>query len=855
MKRLPEFLKQNKTENYGIINFEEDFIMDKIVIAGEFELTNDADCIQLTENGVLTISDSLSEVTIKKLINSKTYPCDTNYEFLVAGEHGEDGARETGENGGNGSGGRKVTIKILELEGNVHIKASGGRGGFGGSGKSGINGGTGGRGGDGGDGAVIDFYYGRKEEDCESQAYVYSVDGGSGGRGGLGGICTGGVGMGGLPGKSGEPGAKFGDGGDGGQDGNDGIVTIHHPDGSITENSPMKKPEYAVKPKSITGVRILDLSNEEDYQIFLDSHGGEENLQKYPHLWKAVLNTKQNLLEAKISSSKLNESNIRVEGEITDAVPIGVGSKSICSDIKANAGSERYDFYKINIKLDSCFANSSTVCPDEAASDDDVINPVACLVSVEVKDEDTGTIIYKTSMFCDEEPSDIIEDIDTGEFIYDDIKYKNLKIAANVTYELNNGEVLPTMPKEIEHWNIEDKLLNFINKITVKSPHWHDGKTQGTIMFLYGRSPSSSSDYKDADYYGSYYDKNKCNNNVLRTIMPISGEMEFRNIGGIEVKNVTLESYGEKPGNYSRSYMMYKFNNNADTIAEQRPDIDIDKLAGAIDEEGGFIYDSASNTATFDLKTKPTSNGLCEYDWECNILDAYLNYSDHTCSLRGCFVINIENSSKVGPKAIYDIHISSTEYLPDNHKYYESEVHEQTVYIPKICIYWGCYSKETLIRTSGGELKRADEIEVKDRLLGFGGKTLTVETVLSGDDNEIYQIKTIDGRQISVSGGHAMLLYDETPIGRRIPAAKLKKGDKLMTIDGFSEITDINVKAYDGKVYNFIFEGETTPNYLEADGFWSGDFYAQNLGEKKPVNLSEEVKAVIEDMKKFADAV
>ena len=153
---------------------------------------------------------------------------------------------------------------------------------------------------------------------------------------------------------------------------------------------------------------------------------------------------------------------------------------------------------------------------------------------------------------------------------------------------------------------------------------------------------------------------------------------------------------------------------------------------------------------------------------------------------------------------------------------------------------------------AGGKTERADKIRIGDRLPAMGGKILTVAEILTGEDLEIINIKTEKG-SIRVSGGHAMWIYDESSKdGRRKAAARLKRGDQLLSPYGTFEITDISRELYNDKVYNFIFGEEETANYIEANGYWSGDFYAQNEEEKKePVQISEKARAVMQEFKEF----
>lgn len=140
-----------------------------------------------------------------------------------------------------------------------------------------------------------------------------------------------------------------------------------------------------------------------------------------------------------------------------------------------------------------------------------------------------------------------------------------------------------------------------------------------------------------------------------------------------------------------------------------------------------------------------------------------------------------------------------------------------------------CYARETLVRTAEGIEKRVDEIRIGDKLRGFGNKTLTVENIYSGCENLICKITTNDGNHIRATMGHAMKLFDENSReGNITMAANLIVGTMLMSTEGTQEVNSIFIEPYDDTVYNFTFINENEPNYIEANGLWAGDFFAQN---------------------------
>ena len=73
--------------------------------------------------------------------------------------------------------------------------------------------------------------------------------------------------------------------------------------------------------------------------------------------------------------------------------------------------------------------------------------------------------------------------------------------------------------------------------------------------------------------------------------------------------------------------------------------------------------------------------------------------------------------------------------------------------------------------------------------------------------------------------------------------------DILFIKDFYEKYQHGNFIRFDNQ-YNFIFENESTPNYIEANGYWSGDFYAQNQErEKEPILIGEELEALIRELK------
>jgi hypothetical protein len=140
-----------------------------------------------------------------------------------------------------------------------------------------------------------------------------------------------------------------------------------------------------------------------------------------------------------------------------------------------------------------------------------------------------------------------------------------------------------------------------------------------------------------------------------------------------------------------------------------------------------------------------------------------------------------------------------------------------------------CFSADTKIRTVRG-IKRADEIRIGELIEVYSGEILSVDNIYTGNDEMIYCIVTENGMVTKVSGSHAMKLYSpENSDGKKISAANLQRGSILMTPNGNATVRGCDKVPYGRTVYNFSFAERQTPQYIEADGFWSGDFHAQTV--------------------------
>jgi hypothetical protein len=397
-------------------------------------------------------------------------------------------------------------------------------------------------------------------------------------------------------------------------------------------------------------------------------------------------------------------------------------------------------------------------------------------------------------------------------------------------------------------------VTSIIDTIEINDPREKSEKTERIIVFLYGRTiDQNQNEYKDADYCNGFYYNNNYNNKTLRTIIPMTGKITFSDNWKDRIKNVSIAPYNDTENNFHLAVpnLAYEIDDSRMTLATMTAKSG-DDLGTVFQNEGNLKYDSESNSAEFDLKL-PNGNDISKYDWNCNLNNVFLDSSIHRCYLSMPLRIYVEYSDANGKLTGKYIRICtySSDIVPENYEYYKSVGGKSIVYIPKIMIFWGCYADDVIITMVDGSSKKACEIHTGDVVKDFNGKSLTVSNVLVGDDNEIFKIETTDGKNIKVSGSHAMKLCNNTYEDETIAAAKLKIGDKLKTVSGFSVVSSVQKIPYSGKVYNFTFVGEETPNYLDANGFCAGDYYAQNNLDIKPKEQSDNAKKIISVCRRF----
>ena len=818
------------------------------------------DTIRLLNGGYLKIvpSAKFTSLTLNQLINDKTEDLDIEYDILFSGKDGEDAPSDSGENGKDAPDCGEFELTVKDLVNNVKVYVKGGDGGKGGSGKPSEKlGGDGGDGGKGGNGPSVLFKYGNSRKTMKSRKsgipFLYKCEGGAGGMGGTGGICTDPYGKGATSSRDYTKGGKYGDGGKLGQNGKPGSLK--------TQNT---------NPRGLIATGFLDLTDDDNYNILLESFGGEETLKKYPKLWASLQNTRTN---GRLYASD-DDDLVVMDTTKPELVPYeGETSNSVIQ--KSNTDFKQF---KVPCCVDLFNCKPTDTAEERAQKRKNM--PDEAIISVEVY-EIVGLnkiLKYSSPTFQPLDPSLVTNTIYSDIFSSSELEGKEWSIVLTIAYSNNTNVKLFQSKYSINGGNIPTSFFNYAH---LEDPYYKSTtKTTKYIRFLYGRDVSQNDEYKgDSDYYGDDYAKLEKDEFIPSTIIPIKGTIHFNNLPGKKIRQIDIDNFVDDSheSGVEIPCLHYKTDEKENILlrmGEGNSDLQKDFKKTLTDAGSFYIYvDEVNDEMTeirFNLMLEKEGSWTTygQYDWQAAIKDAeFLNPQtdpgvkpfENICLLRCSLGYTIHYSTDPDDKegkneasATFDI--SSYMDPPPGHEFSrETKEGEKKIFLPPLMICWGCYAADTLIMTADGE-KKACDIKKGDKIPVYGGKILTVYEVFTGNDKYICNIRTTDGRSLRVSNSHAMKLYSEKyPNGKKISAARLKKGDLLMATEGVLEVESVKTEEYNDMVYNFEFEEEKNSNYIMANGFWSGDIAAQNeidFRERSVKNeeLHNEIKSLVAEL-------
>ena len=143
-----------------------------------------------------------------------------------------------------------------------------------------------------------------------------------------------------------------------------------------------------------------------------------------------------------------------------------------------------------------------------------------------------------------------------------------------------------------------------------------------------------------------------------------------------------------------------------------------------------------------------------------------------------------------------------------------------------------------------GELwQRMDLLRPGDRLVTALGTAATVADMAVGEEDYILRV-TASWGSIRLTAGHPVMLADGSVKG----AGRLEPGDLLKTPSGSARVLEVRQEAYRGRVYNPVLEESGREGmYILAEGFFCGDYHAQNRPAARKETLLTEQQPEMRD--------
>ncbi len=169
--------------------------------------------------------------------------------------------------------------------------------------------------------------------------------------------------------------------------------------------------------------------------------------------------------------------------------------------------------------------------------------------------------------------------------------------------------------------------------------------------------------------------------------------------------------------------------------------------------------------------------------------------------------------------------------------------------IPYINILWGCFAKDVLIRMANGQSLPIEQIKKGDKVMTMDGGVRTVTELVTGEKEEkLVHIKTASVNRIQVSLEHPMLT-----VNGMVKAKDLTAGTILITEDGKESIESLYLVNYNDTVYNLRLDSD---GILIANNFYAGDFAAQNsVTETAAVCAPQKTEEIQQELADFINII
>ncbi|GHU57375.1 hypothetical protein FACS1894133_0770 [Clostridia bacterium] len=130
----------------------------------------------------------------------------------------------------------------------------------------------------------------------------------------------------------------------------------------------------------------------------------------------------------------------------------------------------------------------------------------------------------------------------------------------------------------------------------------------------------------------------------------------------------------------------------------------------------------------------------------------------------------------------------------------------------------GCVLEGTVVRTGRGN-EKIERVCIFDTIVSPLGGCVAVRNTWKGIESRLLEIKTENGKTLSLTHNHPVLSG-----GTTVSAEQLKAGDLILTASGEEKVVDISEKSGDFKVLNLDVEKSA----FYANGIAVGDNGVQN---------------------------
>ena len=117
--------------------------------------------------------------------------------------------------------------------------------------------------------------------------------------------------------------------------------------------------------------------------------------------------------------------------------------------------------------------------------------------------------------------------------------------------------------------------------------------------------------------------------------------------------------------------------------------------------------------------------------------------------------------------------------------------------LPQLSFVYGCLAKGTLVMTQSGKFVAIEDLTMGE-VVKANGMDMTVSSLTTGWEKEMYRIETADEKDLLLTRTHPVFTENRGIIW----ASEIAVGDVVKTIDGLTKVVSADKEHYDDQVYN-----------------------------------------------------